>query len=231
LDFAQSDPLLRAQRRGLVLLRLRRRVARLLHRLESSRGAFLAFPFSILRRDPFYQSIRDLASEAQMGNALIVGAGVGKPCTEAFLAGALAKEDPPAIFCLAKSDRWGAKLRQSMAGHPSVQWQPSRRLCTGLTLDDWVAKVMKNNQIAGFDAVVVDGAFGASLNPQRQGIPAWLAKANWVFLDGINLEPNWSRHQWLLKQEGMHLLQMDAGLRTGYSIFVRAHQCVALTRS
>jgi hypothetical protein len=221
----EAGRLSREMLRGTVRRRhLRRQAASVLHWLEVTWGPFLPFHFSILRRDPFYQRIEDIAREAQIGSALILGAGVGRPCTEAFLAGALKNEHPPAIYCVAARPRWGARLRQSLAWHPSVHWLSAPRRASNTTvekLDALVAGMAESNGLLGFDAVIMDGEAGVRTTALAEGGNTSWPAVQWVFLNDINVEPNWSRHQWLLKQEEMYLFQADAGLRSGYSIFRR----------
>ena len=216
----EGDRLLHAAHHGMLLRRRwRRQMAGTLHRLERICGPFLPFHFSILRRDPFYQSLQDIACETPLGNALIIGAAVGRPGTEAFLAGALKNEKPPAVYCVAARSRRGVKLRQSLAGHPSVRWLKFGGLPK--TLDELIAGIKQRNGVPRFDAVVLDWGRGSSFPAQTADSNVSLLSTHWVFLNGINLEPNWGCHQWLLNQSEMQLLLADPGLRNGFSIFKR----------
>ncbi|HEY7725414.1 MAG TPA: glycosyltransferase, partial [Anaeromyxobacteraceae bacterium] len=201
---------------------LRRRGSATLHWLERKVGYFLPYRFSEMRRDEFFEAVRDLARDEEIKTALVIGATVGSGSTEAFLAGARENQNRPSVFCLGRSEGQGAGRRGKSPDQPGVEWHGFPSSPPGNGPDGLVSairEIRERNHLDLFDAVLLDSA-GAGLLPSGgTELDGELGRARFVLFDGMGALEFYRR---LLGDPGYSLVAHNAGLRRGYSIFVKA---------
>lgn len=205
--------------------RLEKHVVDVLHRLEAKVGCFLPYYLSIMRNDEFFRAIQDLAREEDFKTALVIGAAVRKGTTEAFFAGI--KENPhrPSVFCISGSRHRFTKLQKALVNNAAVKCYRMSSASPGPVLGELnktLQKMKEENEISGFDVVVVDNAELNNKATVDAEIERELHGAKFSILHDTNTFFNYKNQEGLLGDPRYVLIGRNACLRNGYAIFKRS---------
>ncbi|MFZ3211706.1 MAG: glycosyltransferase [Terriglobales bacterium] len=177
-----------------------------LHWLERTFGYFLPYRYSWMKTDEFLCAVRQIARQADVSTALLIGAAAGTGTTEAFIAGILENLNSPTIFCTSTQSRGFKKLQNRYRADSPVK-------CMSLE------RVTDMSAAGGIDLVLVDGSELAD-GLEYPAIPA----AKLVVLEDINTFRNYRYHSSLLADRSYRLVAQNPGHRKGYAIFEKLHQ-------
>lgn len=210
---------LKSKIRRLVLKPLKKFSLEILNHLEDIFGYFLPYRFSKMKSDEFFCAVQKLAREENIKTALLIGFSNGEGSTEAFLAGIQENPNRPKVFLISTEKTGFVKLpRRSKSDGVTRSYNISSNLSENISdeVGALLEKIQEDNQLNTFDLILIDGSelnFEIQLNK--------ISKAEFIFIDDINMDRNYNNFQKLLADSNYTLIAENPSLRNGYAIFRR----------
>lgn len=225
-------------KKRLVYKRLRSTLSRclagLFQQFEAKYGYILPYYLRTIKDDECFEVIKELAHEKKIRTALVIGAVSGKDTMETFLAGIQENESKPSVFCITFSRGILGGLQKLFANTCSIKWHRlslSSRETLREKLENIVKKIMEDNQINVFDAVLVDSSALKHQTELSGLFKKELHEARIVMLCGINSFYCYTVQKELRQNSSHALVAHNPDLQDGYFIFKKCLNNAELTNS
>jgi hypothetical protein len=199
---------------------------RMLQGVETRYGYFLPYRYSLLRSDPFFRNIFDIARYEDIDAALIIGASPGDALTEAFLAG-LRSRPPgnlrgPIAYCVRSAcDRKFVLGRRSVTDDRYAKWYrlPDHSDDVIADIRSIVRAILVERGMTSFDALLIAGESewgrGCDLD--------LLQRARFVCLEGVNHAANFTNQSMLCGNSMYAFAVLSPDVRDGCATFRRIY--------
>jgi Glycosyl transferases group 1 len=208
--------------------RLKKSIKRGLYRVEARCGYFIPHHLSSSRDDEFYKTIYDLARGEKVGTALVFGADRRGRSTQALIMGFREREEPSRVLCLGVKGRGRNPSGGGQASNDNlVKWYGPLSRESGDMPDQIqraVVRIKEENNIAGFDVVLIDGRVSVQEEDICEAVQDVLQEATYVLLDDVSHAHIHEIYRYL-RRDGRHcVIGENPDLRNGYAVFERCQR-------